>query len=545
MTASSNTPMGANCDASYPTFLTYQAQTLSTAANTTPDKLAADFGCIADVGTLGCGFEEQLEAPLKALWPQIYTDGSGNVITPNPVAFLSTTAQGTLGHGDQPAAQGGNLGFLRPDSLLAIVIVTDEEDCSSKEQRFCSSPRGQLDPSSPYYNQDVNLRCFYNKAPQYDVKERYFKAFQNLRPDKKDLVVFAAIVGVPVDLVSSDARAAVKFKDPASRDAYYAQILADDRMVEKVDPSSNPGMGDGNGNLMPSCAGTDSTGASTKAFPPRRIVQLAQLFGSNGIVQSICQPDFGPAMDAIIDLIINQLGAVCLPRPLVRKADGLVRCNVVWELPKAGTADSKAPTDCSQLSYLKPVEAGRAATNSGGGNNCEVKQLAVVDSAVPSGTGWYYDSFSPELKQNCLPERATARGILCRRQATDRCGRQARMPERDTDTGEHAARRESHGAATGYRYALRHRRGWSHRDGGCGMRRHAQGRAARSFAVLSPRPQRVRASVHEQQHRVPGGLGLRYATRDDRFGRRQRRLLRESDLRRGLIGHAALRGAGR
>jgi hypothetical protein len=316
------------------------------------------------------------------------------------VAFLSTSAQGTLGHGDQPAAQGGNLGFLRPDSLLAIVIVTDEEDCSSKSNDLFK-PKNQLDPSSPYYNQDINLRCFYNKAPQYDVKERYLKAFQMLRPGKKDQVVFAGIVGVPIDLVSASARAAVKFKDPGSRDAYYAQILADDRMLEKVDPSSNPGMGDGNGNLMPSCIGTDSTGATTRAFPPRRIVQLAQLFGSNGIVQSICQPDFGPAMDAIIDLIIINLGAVCLPRPLVRKADGLVRCNVVWELPKAGAADSKAPTDCSQLSYLMPVEAGRAATNDNGGNNCEVKQLAVATSSVPSGTGWYYDDFSPELKQNC------------------------------------------------------------------------------------------------------------------------------------------------
>jgi hypothetical protein len=106
-------------------------------------------------------------------------------------------------------------------------------------------------------------------------------------------------------------------------------------------------------------------------------------------------------MDAIIELIINELGPVCLPRPLVRKADGLVRCQVVWELPKAGGSNDKAPTDCSQLPYLRPVQAGRAATNKAGGNNCEVTQLAVPGAAVPSGSGWYYDDFSAELKTSC------------------------------------------------------------------------------------------------------------------------------------------------
>jgi hypothetical protein len=175
-------------------------------------------------------------------------------------------------------------------------------------------------------------------------------------------------------------------------------------MQETIDPSTNPGTG--TGNLVPSCSRTDSSGNVSTAYPPRRIVQLAKLFGENGVVQSICQDDFGPAMDAIINVIAKQLGAVCLPRALVRKSNGTVGCNVVWELPKPGTAPASTPTECGgNVPYLKPVENGRAPTNDRGGNNCVVDQLPVMDAsqgaAPPSGDGWFYDNFTKELAQQC------------------------------------------------------------------------------------------------------------------------------------------------
>ena len=54
--------------------------------------------------------------------------------------------------------------------------------------------------------------------------------------------------------------------------------------------------------LVPSCE-TD-TG---KAFPPWRTVEVAEGFGENGLVQSICADDFGPAIDAIAALIGKHL----------------------------------------------------------------------------------------------------------------------------------------------------------------------------------------------------------------------------------------------
>jgi hypothetical protein len=124
------------------------------------------------------------------------------------------------------------------------------------------------------------------------------------------------------------------------------------------------------------------------------------------VIQSICQDDFGPAMDAIIEVIAKQLGAVCLPRPLVRRSDGLVSCNVVWELPPVGMAPTGTPTECADLPYLKAVEPGGIGVNERGGANCRVDQMPVTQSGrIPEGAGWYYDNFSDDVSRECAGTR--------------------------------------------------------------------------------------------------------------------------------------------
>jgi hypothetical protein len=386
---------GPNCAATYPQWLSF-TQGRDDAAN-----LARDFGCIANLGTSGCGFEQQLEAGLKALWPKNYVDAQSNVYPPdkNPILFLSTTAEGRFGHGDVSPTQGGNAGFLRNDpikglSLIAIIIVSDEEDCSSKNTGHFVSTN---DPANPLSKQGINLRCYYNKQNLFEI-DRYVKGFQGLRPGNTNLVIYGAIVGVPKELVSPEAREGVDFDDQASRDTYYDTILSDNRMQERPMNENIPAIA----NVAPSCTRTDMEGQRADAYPPIRMVQVAKGFGANAVVQSICQDDFGPAMDAIIDVIAKQLGAVCLPRALVRKSDGFVGCNVVWELPKPGTAPEQTPVDCGGAPYLGPVDPGRAPTNERGGKNCKVTQLAVTTfGQKPTGDGWFYDDFTPESKAEC------------------------------------------------------------------------------------------------------------------------------------------------
>jgi hypothetical protein len=84
-------------------YIEYNQKVLDAMGNPTSNlppgqDLPTTFGCMASVGDLGCGFESQLEAVYKALHDQIPQ----------------------------------NAGFLRPDAILVVVWVTDEDDdCST------------------------------------------------------------------------------------------------------------------------------------------------------------------------------------------------------------------------------------------------------------------------------------------------------------------------------------------------------------------------------------------------------------------------------
>jgi len=253
------------CDATYPRFLSYNARD---ASSPSAAKIAQDFGCIANVGAMGCGFEQQLEAGLKSLWPS--TDPRIQFM-----AFDGTPER--LGRGDRE-----NAGFLRVDplrrsSLLVIIMLSDEDDGSTPENELYLPPQF-LPPNTwvePSTQRDLNLRALVgrNRDHLYDV-QRYVQGFKALRPGQEDLVVFAAITGVPVDLVDAQARSRVDFKDPASRDAYYDGILADPRMQHVPDGAPSPGQ-----NVLPACQTSFGRG-----YPGRRYVEVAKGFGANSAV---------------------------------------------------------------------------------------------------------------------------------------------------------------------------------------------------------------------------------------------------------------------
>lgn len=250
------------CDATYPRFLSYEA--------TNPDdSISNDFTCIATLGTGGCGFEQQLAAVEKALTVHA-----------------------------QPGA--ANAEFLRDEAVLAILLVTDEEDCSVADPTIFTDDDARL--GIP------NLRCFQNPEMVRPVEELVTSILGVKAKHPEDFVV-AAIAGVPPDLV------ALGPDDLASNDIQtaedYERILADPRMQEVVDFSP-----EGNGaRLTPSC-NVEGLGL---AYPPRRIVDFVSRIDDetgNGIVQSICQSDWGPTMAAITRLISGTIDDVCLPRPL-------------------------------------------------------------------------------------------------------------------------------------------------------------------------------------------------------------------------------------
>ncbi len=254
-----------SCSAMYPTFLAFAA------GATAPEEFAFQVGCLTTAGIGGCGFEQPLEAMLKALSPARPTSYTGSSYVP-PRFFLDTS-----GHGD-----GANAGFVRNDTLLAVVMVTDEEDCSIHDSELFNP-----DPDSPYGATSLNLRCFAHARDAVHPVSRYITGLTALRPNRPDLVAFGVIAGVPVDLVESM---------PDALD--YERMLRDERMIEQIDPAPPPPILPGD-RLLPSCSS-----ASGEAFPPRRLVEVARGIGpGRSTVQSICDPSFGPAAAAIGRLV--------------------------------------------------------------------------------------------------------------------------------------------------------------------------------------------------------------------------------------------------
>ncbi|MBI5488828.1 MAG: hypothetical protein HY905_15955 [Deltaproteobacteria bacterium] len=241
------------CETSYSSFLfrndtnreSYDAATM-----------AHDVACIGTLGTNGCNFEQPLRAMEKAL-------------------------------GDNTAPGRCNAGFLRPDSLLALIVVTDEDDCS-------------VDPAYPEMFDELeeelgplNLRC--HRFPEYVLSvEHFVSSFARLAPGRPGRVVLGLIVGVP-----PDAPACIGSAEDLEG------CLDIPQMQEQVDP----GYPD---QLVPSC--NTSMG---QAYPPRRFLHLArewQKFIGDAWVDSVCKTDWTDAIHGITDKLVDDIrdNMVCL-----------------------------------------------------------------------------------------------------------------------------------------------------------------------------------------------------------------------------------------
>lgn len=314
--------------------------------------------------TDGCGFEQQLEAILAQ---------------------------------DRNSA---NAGFSRQDALLAVILITDEDDCSTTDPRVFDTVPSAGDPNpspdNPFPgpltdNGEVkfNLRCT-EHADALQTIERYVEGIAALKDDPSQ-VVFAAITGIPED----ESLDLMEGETPEDR---YTRILDDSRMQAVPDPGPDgvPDTADDDvpaQQLTPACTATDGSG---DAVPGRRIVEVARglAAGETGVgtvVESICAADYAPALNAIIDPIAARLRALCLPRPLIRDSENLVGCEV-REVQPAG---------------ITCAEAGRGRERDAVGIEddrevCLITQLpANADLGVPTAEGWFYDDFTSETLAAC------------------------------------------------------------------------------------------------------------------------------------------------
>lgn len=219
--------------------------------------VADDFSCVARMGTGGCGFEQPLEAALRALAPSAPTTWTAPGYVP------ITFRDGSFGHGLD-----ANAGFVREDSVLAITLLSDEEDCSTPDTglfvtgdpRFASVP--------------LNLRCSATEPLLY-ATNRYVAGLASLRRDPR-LLVFSAITGVPPGT----------YVDRAAYDA----LLLDPDMQARHDAART--------SFVDVCESMHGT-----AEPARRTVRVArdlERAGAMTSVSSICARSYESAVSDIV-----------------------------------------------------------------------------------------------------------------------------------------------------------------------------------------------------------------------------------------------------
>jgi len=210
------------------------------------------FSCIAPLGTGGCGFEAPLEAMKRAL------------------------------DGTRPE----NAGFLRPSAYLAVVFLTDEDDCSVRDKAIFSLPADQAGPG------DFRCQPLYAYRCDTPISATTPGAYTNCRVRTDSYLEDPAAY---FDFVSS-------IKPPGH--ALVAMIAGDVKHDISTGPIPLPGAPPLQ--LQQSCS-TTINGNLAIGRPGLRLDEFRKLFGGNGLFRSICQSDYQPALADIGNLIISQV----------------------------------------------------------------------------------------------------------------------------------------------------------------------------------------------------------------------------------------------
>ncbi|MEK6606404.1 MAG: hypothetical protein AABZ30_01975 [Myxococcota bacterium] len=249
--------------------------------------VSAAFACTGQLGINGCGFEHQWEAVKRAV-DNIDTDGDGP--------------------SDTTLENGCNGGFLRDSALLAVMLITDEDDCSAANGQIFTPDTSMFGPLQSFRCFEFGMTCDQpiqraggqtlsgcrplegtadEESPWLYPPSRYVNFFQHLKPPGRLLV-----------------------------GAISAPFEPDNSVVlTELDSQNNP-------TLAPSC-GTGQT-----ASPAIRIRAVIDGLGEDGIFApdspinaDICSSDYSPALRELQNRIHIHFRPDCFPSVLT-DADG-------------------------------------------------------------------------------------------------------------------------------------------------------------------------------------------------------------------------------
>ena len=289
------------------------------------------FSCLAKaVGVAGCGQEHQLQATRVALIPQNGVNTANN-------------------------------GFLRSNAYLAIVLITDEDDCSASNVNTQNDDMFNMQtPGKRNVGDTTSLRCAArghlcngNPIPSYDPSIGYTGTTPfsdtftdcsakekrllnpNGSPDDPNNVDYVYLPLIDVQDVINDINNFTKGAQAKQRilvsgiigwppDANDTNLPADlqtnpNYRIDK-DATSLPASQANLWDYMPICtipSQKSTDGNIYKAYGGLRLKKFIDAFGNRGQTFSICNPDFTNAMTQIGNGMVQVLTPGCVTYPLI------------------------------------------------------------------------------------------------------------------------------------------------------------------------------------------------------------------------------------
>ena len=247
------------------------------ATNFDPSLSLADaLACVAPQTDSGCRFPQPLAAALRAL------GADDLLVTPE------------------------DAGFLRNDAFLAIVVVTNQDDCSVPRDAVLFDPASRyvadpLGPLTTFRCAEFGLSC--GGAPPPRTRAGAVTGCQSAE-DGELLRVSDAVARLERLKIDPNMILVAAVSGPTDP---FAVELDAPGLAE--DPSPWPA-------LSPSCASADGV---MSARPGVRLEQWVYAFGHNGTLASTCD-DLATSLRTVAASISDVLGPPCLPRAIAKKA---------------------------------------------------------------------------------------------------------------------------------------------------------------------------------------------------------------------------------
>ncbi len=290
--------------------------------NAPNNDIIGTFKCIAPIGDVGCGLESPLEAAKRAL------DNHSTV----------------------------NSGFLRTNSVLAVIFVTDEDDCSvAMANRTQNNPNSidctksgmstyncwkndfrclayNLKCNEPMTTTGAKTGCTENGNGYLESIDKYVRFFSNLRSSNK--IVLAGI-WTPSMLDNPNSDAAKPGKLIVD---YDDQVCVPGPGITCSTEALNRGKG-----MKAACL--NATDANFFGQAQIRLSSFIRKFDAQSRVeQSICEPqNYATVLDVVADRITNRISANCLSGKPKTDSNGKPICIV-------GLVDANTPAAMPDVS---------------------------------------------------------------------------------------------------------------------------------------------------------------------------------------------------